>query len=55
MLQLPQRLCLNLPDAFAGHTELLAHFLQRVINVHADAEAEARAQQALSFRNGSPE
>jgi hypothetical protein len=41
MLQLPQRLRLDLPDALARHRELLANFLQRVIGVHADAEAHA--------------
>src|SRR3546814_4990702 len=30
---------LDLPDALARHRELLAHFLQRVIGVHADAKA----------------
>ena len=39
MLQLPQRLRFNLPDAFAGYAELLAHFFQRVVGVHADAKA----------------
>ena len=41
MLQLAKRLCLNLPDAFAGDAELLADLFQRVIGVHADAEAHA--------------
>ena len=42
MLQLPQRLRLDLADAFAGDAELLADFLERVIGVHADAEADAQ-------------
>src|SRR5258708_4664664 len=41
MLQLPQRLRLDLPDTFARNTELLADFFQRVVGVHADAEAHA--------------
>ena len=41
MLQLPQRLRLDLPDPLARHTELLADFLQLVVGVHADAEAHA--------------
>jgi hypothetical protein len=48
MLQLPQRLGLDLPDAFAGDAELLADFLERVIGVHADAEAHS--QHALFAR-----
>ena len=42
MLQLPQRFRLDLPDAFACHRELLAHFFQRVVSVHADAETHAQ-------------
>ena len=42
MLQLPQRLRLDLPNALARHRELLAHFLERVVGVHADAEAHAQ-------------
>jgi hypothetical protein len=42
MLQLPQRLRLDLADAFAGNRELLADFFQRVVGVHADAEAHAQ-------------
>src|SRR6267142_7099003 len=41
MLQLAQRLRLDLTDTFARHAELLADFFQRVIRVHADAEAHA--------------
>ena len=41
MLQLPQRLSFNLPDTLARHAELLPDFLQRVVGVHADAEAHA--------------
>ena len=48
MLQFPQRLRLDLADAFARHRELLADFLQRVVGVHADAEAHA--QHALLAR-----
>src|SRR6476469_27627 len=53
MLQLPQRLGLDLADAFAGHRELLADFFQRVIGVHADAEAHA--QYALLARREARE
>src|SRR6266545_1643064 len=42
MLQLAQRLRLDLPDALARHRELLADFFQRVVGVHADAEAHAK-------------
>src|SRR6478752_10408803 len=48
MLQLPERLRLDLPDALAGDRELLADFLERVVGVHADAEAHA--QHALLAR-----
>ena len=42
MLQLPQRLSLDLPDALAGDRELLADLFERVVGVHADAEAHAQ-------------
>ena len=42
MLELPQRLGLDLADTFAGHRELLADLLERVVGVHADAEAHAQ-------------
>ena len=48
MLQLPECLRLELPDALAGHRELLPNLLQRVIGVHADPEAHA--QHALLAR-----
>src|SRR6185436_20976822 len=48
VLQLAQRLRLDLADALARHRELLADLLQRVIGVHADAEAHA--QHALLAR-----
>ncbi len=48
MLQFPQSLGLNLADAFARDRELLADFFQRVVGVHADAEAHA--QDALFAR-----
>ncbi len=38
MLQLAQRLRLNLADAFARDRKLLAHFLKCVIGVHPDSE-----------------
>src|ERR1700759_1253184 len=41
MLQLPQRLGLDLADTLSGHRELLADFFQGVVGVHADAEAHA--------------
>src|SRR5882672_7507778 len=48
MLQLPQRLGLDLADALARHRKLLADFFQRVVGIHADAEAHA--QHALLAR-----
>src|SRR6266851_5167386 len=48
MLQLAQRLGLDLADTLPGHRELLADFFQRVVGVHADAEAHA--QHALLAR-----
>jgi predicted esterase len=42
MLELAQRLGLDLADALARHRELLADLLQRVVGVHADAEAHAQ-------------
>ncbi|MDB6117796.1 MAG: hypothetical protein JWO08_1577 [Verrucomicrobiaceae bacterium] len=39
MTQLAQRLCLDLPDAFAGDLELLAHLLQRAACAVGEAEA----------------
>src|SRR5262249_53130910 len=39
MLQLPQRLRLDLTNALARHRELLADLLEGVIGVHADSEA----------------
>src|SRR5262249_12466078 len=42
MLELAQRLGLDLPDALARHRELLADLFQRVVGIHADAEAHAQ-------------
>src|SRR5947207_4105150 len=42
MLELAQRLGLDLADALAGHRELLADLFQGVVGVHADAEAHAK-------------
>ena len=42
VFQLAQRFRLDLADTFAGHIELLADFLERVVGVHADAEAHAQ-------------
>src|SRR6202008_1533534 len=42
VLQLAQRLGLDLADALAGDAELLTDFLQRMVGVHADAEAHAQ-------------
>ena len=42
MLELPERLRLDLADALARHRELLADFFERVVGVHADAEAHAQ-------------
>ncbi|MDX6463695.1 MAG: hypothetical protein QOE55_7392, partial [Acidobacteriaceae bacterium] len=41
MLQLPQRLRLDLANTLSGHRELLPNLFQRVVGVHADAEAHA--------------
>src|SRR3954470_24726554 len=48
MLELAQRLGLDLADTLARHRELLADLFQRVVGVHADAEAHA--QDALLAR-----
>src|SRR5579863_301245 len=48
VLELAQRLRLDLADALARHRELLADLLQRVVGVHANAEAHA--QHALLAR-----
>ena len=48
VLELAQRLRLDLADALARHAELLADLLERVVGVHADAEAHA--QHALLAR-----
>src|SRR3982751_2790249 len=42
VLELAQRLRLDLADTLARHAELLADFLERMIGVHADAEAHAQ-------------
>ena len=42
MLQLPQRLGLDLADAFAGDRELLAGFLERVITARPPIRGTAR-------------
>ena len=41
VLELPERLGLDLAYALAGHRELLADLFQRVVGIHADAEAHA--------------
>ena len=41
VLQFAQRFRFDLADAFAGYGELLADFFERVVGVHADAEAHA--------------
>ena len=38
VFQLAQRFRLDLADTFARHAELLAHFFQGVVGVHANAE-----------------
>src|SRR5688572_28275629 len=48
VLQLAERLGLDLADALAGDRELLADLFQRVVGVHADAEAHP--QHALLAR-----
>jgi hypothetical protein len=42
MLQLPERLGLNLLDALTCHRELLTYLFKRVINVRANAEVHAQ-------------
>jgi hypothetical protein len=42
MLQLAQRLGLDLADALSRHRELLADFFERVVGVHADAKAHVQ-------------
>src|SRR5439155_5791267 len=42
VLELAQRLGLDLADTLAGDRELLADLFQRVVGVHADAEAHAQ-------------
>src|SRR6476646_5190480 len=42
VLELAQRLRLDLADALAGHRELLPDLFERVIGVHADAEAHSQ-------------
>ena len=42
VLELADRLGLDLADAFTRHVELLAHFFQRVVGAHLDAEAHAQ-------------
>ena len=41
MLELTQRLGLNLADPFAGHRELLADFGKRLIGAHPNAKTHA--------------
>ena len=47
MLQLPQRLGLDLPDALARQRELLADRWQRVFGAHADAEVSVSKAAAI--------
>src|SRR5215208_919405 len=49
VLQLAERLCLDLTDALAGHRELLPDLFERVVGIRADAEAHA--QDALLARS----
>ena len=42
LTQFAQRLCFDLTDPFAGHGELLADFLERVVRLLADTEAHAQ-------------
>jgi len=51
VLELAQRLGLDLADALAGDAELLADFLERVVRALADAEAEAHRPFASLARN----
>ena len=47
MPQLPQCLSLDLPDAFAGYCERLAHFFQRVFAAILKTEAIAIASKSF--------
>jgi hypothetical protein len=49
MLQLPQRLRLNLTNTLSRHQELLTDLLQRMIRIHADTKPHA--QHALFARS----
>src|SRR5262245_40361323 len=51
MLQLAQRLGLDLTDALARHRKLLTDFLQSMFGIHADAEAHAQ-HALLACRQG---
>ena len=42
MLELAQRLGLDLADALAGDQELLANFFQRMVGIQADADCQRR-------------
>jgi hypothetical protein len=42
MRELAQNLGLDLADALAGYRELLTDLFERVVGVHADAEAHAQ-------------
>ena len=42
MLQLPQRLGLDLPDPLTRDRELVPDLLERVVGVHADSEAHSQ-------------
>jgi hypothetical protein len=55
MFQFTQRLGFDLADALAGQRELLADFFQRVVGVHADAEAHTQHALCTSYtRSGLP-
>src|SRR5262245_38082439 len=61
MLELAQRLCLDLADALTGHRKLLADLLQRMVGVHADAETHpqntlfTRGKRSQHSRGGLPQ
>src|SRR5665213_1147958 len=42
MLQLPQRLGLDLPNTFSRHAELLPNLFQSMVGVHADTKTHAQ-------------
>ncbi len=42
MPQLPESLCLNLPNPFTGYIKLLTDFLKRMISIHINTESHSK-------------